>query len=50
LFAKDFKKAADMIADTATYNAEDGTTLKGKAAIVEYMEKGGYAGWKHKSK
>ncbi len=40
LFTKDFKKAAEMIADTATYNAEDGTTLKGKAAIVEYMEKG----------
>jgi predicted SnoaL-like aldol condensation-catalyzing enzyme len=40
LFEKDFKKAGEMIADTATYNAEDGTIIKGKAAIVEYMEKG----------
>jgi predicted SnoaL-like aldol condensation-catalyzing enzyme len=40
LFEKDFKKAGEMIADTAIYDAEDGTTIKGKAAIVEYMEKG----------
>ncbi len=40
LFEKDFKQAGDMIADTATYNAEDGTIIKGKAAIVDYMEKG----------
>ena len=40
LFEKDFKAAGDMISDTATYNAEDGTIIKGKAAIVDYMEKG----------
>ena len=40
LFEKDFKAAGDMISDTATYNAEDGTVIKGKAGILEYMEKG----------
>lgn len=39
LFEKDFKKAADLIADTALFNNEDGATIKGKAAIVEFMEK-----------
>jgi len=39
LFEKDFKKAGEMISDTALFNNEDGTTLKGKAAILEFMEK-----------
>jgi predicted SnoaL-like aldol condensation-catalyzing enzyme len=39
LFEKDFKQAGDLIADTALFNNEDGSTLKGKAAIVDYMQK-----------
>jgi len=39
LFEKDFKAAGDMMSDTATMNAEDGSVLKGKAAIMEFMEK-----------
>ena len=40
VFEKDFKKVGEMIADTALFNNEDGTTLKGKAAILDYVEKG----------
>lgn len=39
LFEKDFKAAGDMMSDTATMNAEDGSVLNGKAAIIAYMEK-----------
>jgi predicted SnoaL-like aldol condensation-catalyzing enzyme len=39
LFEKDFKAAGDMMSDTATMNAEDGSMLKGKDAIIAYMEK-----------
>jgi predicted SnoaL-like aldol condensation-catalyzing enzyme len=39
LFEKDFKQASELISDTALFNNEDGTTLKGKAAILDYMEK-----------
>jgi predicted SnoaL-like aldol condensation-catalyzing enzyme len=39
IFEKDFKAVAEMMSDTATYNVEDGTTLKGKAAIMEFVEK-----------
>ena len=39
LFEKDFKAAGDMMSDTATMNAEDGSILKGKAAIMEFVEK-----------
>ena len=39
LFEKDFKAAGDMMSDTATMNAEDGSVLKGKDAIIGYMEK-----------
>lgn len=39
-FEKDFKAVGDMISDTATYNVEDGSVIKGKAGILEYMEKG----------
>lgn len=39
LFEKDFQKAAELIADTALFNNEDGTTIKGKDAILEYMKK-----------
>mgnify|MGYP000234561790 CR=1 FL=1 len=39
LFAKDYKKAGEIIADTAEFHNEDGSTLKGKAAILDFMEK-----------
>lgn len=39
LFEKNFKAAGDMMSDTATMNAEDGSTVKGKAAIMEFVEK-----------
>ena len=37
-FEKDFAKLENMIADTAVFYNEDGSTLKGKTAIVEYMK------------
>lgn len=39
LFEKDFKQAGELIADTAQLNNDDGSVLKGKAAIVDFMEK-----------
>lgn len=39
LFDKDFKQAGELISDTALFDNEDGTTIKGKAGILEYMEK-----------
>ena len=39
LFEKDFKAAGAMISDTATYNVEDGSTIKGKDSIIAFMEK-----------
>jgi hypothetical protein len=39
LFEKDFKAAGDMISDTAIFENEDGSILKGKATILAYMEK-----------
>ena len=39
LFEKDFKAAGDMMSDTATMNADDGSVLKGKDSIIAYMEK-----------
>ncbi len=40
LFAQDYKKAGEILSDTAEFHNEDGTTLKGKAAILDFMEKG----------
>lgn len=40
LFAQDYKKAGEILSDTAEFHNEDGTTLKGKAAIIDFMEKG----------
>jgi hypothetical protein len=37
-FDKDFEKLGSLISDTAVFYGEDGTTLKGKAAIVDYMK------------
>jgi predicted SnoaL-like aldol condensation-catalyzing enzyme len=39
LFEKDFKAAGDMMSDTATMNADDGSVVKGKDSIIAYMEK-----------
>lgn len=40
LFAQDYMKAGEILSDTAEFHNEDGTTLKGKAAIIDFMEKG----------
>lgn len=39
LFEKDFKQAGDLIADTVLFYNEDGSTLKGKEAVLDYMQK-----------
>ena len=39
LFEKDFKKAGEALSDTALFHNEDGTSIKGKAAILDFMEK-----------
>jgi ketosteroid isomerase-like protein len=39
MFAKDFKAIGDMIADTAVFYMEDGATIKGKATMMEYINK-----------
>lgn len=39
IFAKDFKKLEEAISDTAVFNNEDGSVLKGKVAIIDFMKK-----------
>jgi len=39
VFAKDYAKVGSFLVDTAVFYNEDGTTLKGKAALIEFMEK-----------
>lgn len=39
MFAKDFKTVADFLVDTVVFELEDGSTLKGKAAVLEFVEK-----------
>jgi ketosteroid isomerase-like protein len=39
VFAKDYSKVESFLADTAVFNNEDGTTLKGKAALIDFMKK-----------
>ncbi|MEY2586979.1 MAG: hypothetical protein RL634_2021 [Bacteroidota bacterium] len=39
IFAKDFDKIGEALADTVLFNMEDGSTLKGKEAALEYMKK-----------
>ena len=39
IIEKNFTAVGDMISDTALMNAEDGSTVKGKAGIMEYLEK-----------
>ena len=39
IFAKDFKKVEEVLSDTAVFNNEDGSILKGKPAIMDFMKK-----------
>ena len=39
MFAKDFKTVADFLVDTVVFNMEDGSTLKGKTAVLDFVEK-----------
>lgn len=39
MFAKDFKKIGEYLADTVVFNMEDGSTVNGKEASLAYMEK-----------
>ncbi len=39
VFAKDYAKVGSFLADTAVFHNEDGATLKGKAALIDFMEK-----------
>lgn len=39
MFAKDFKTVGDFLTDTVVFDLEDGSTLKGKAAVLDFMEK-----------
>lgn len=39
IFAKDFNKIGESLADTVLFNMEDGSTIKGKEAALEYMTK-----------
>lgn len=39
IFAKDFKTVGDFLVDTVVFDLEDGSRLKGKAAVLDFMEK-----------
>lgn len=39
VFAKDYDKVGSFLEDTAVFYNEDGTTLKGKAELVDFMKK-----------
>jgi predicted SnoaL-like aldol condensation-catalyzing enzyme len=39
MFAKDFKTVGDFFVDTVVFNMEDGSTLKGKTAVLDFVEK-----------
>jgi hypothetical protein len=39
IFAKDFKKVEEALSDTAVFNNEDGSVLKGKPVIIDFMKK-----------
>lgn len=39
MFAKDFKQVGEFLADTAVFHMEDGSILRGKAAMLEHLEK-----------
>jgi predicted KAP-like P-loop ATPase len=42
LIAKDFKGAFEMLDDSVVFQLGTGQTLKGKPAVMDYMEKGFY--------
>jgi len=39
MFAKDFKTVGDFLVDTVVFDLEDGSRLKGKAAVIDFVEK-----------
>jgi ketosteroid isomerase-like protein len=39
MFAKDFKTVGDFLVDTVVFDLEDGSRLKGKAAVLDFVEK-----------
>ena len=39
MFAKDFKTVGDFLVDTVVFDLEDGSILKGKAAVLDFVEK-----------
>lgn len=39
VFAKDFNKIEESLADSVLFNMEDGSTIKGKAAAMDFMKK-----------
>ena len=39
VFAKDYAKVESFLADTAVFYNEDGTTIKGKTAMIDFMKK-----------
>lgn len=39
LFAKDYAQIETLLADTAVFEMEDGTTVKGKANLMDYVKK-----------
>ena len=39
LFAKDFAKVEAVLSDTAVFNNEDGSVLKGKVAVIDFKKK-----------
>jgi ketosteroid isomerase-like protein len=39
LFAKDFNKVGNFLVDTAQFYGDDGTIIKGKSALIDYMQK-----------
>ena len=39
VFAKDYDKVGTFLADTAIFYNEDGTTLKGKSSLIDFMKK-----------
>lgn len=38
MFAKDFKQVGEYLSDSTVFNLEDGSKIKGKAAVLAYME------------
>ena len=39
MFAKDYKQLGDLLVDTVSFNMEDGSTIKGKVAVLDFVQK-----------